>query len=403
MTEELNISTPGSVPDWLPTAARTAVFCEDRVAFSSDFPCGNGQYFRRLGPGCYCFRSRVAEQPFSYRFYLRIDGPDSGAKLRLRAVDFKMYDAPDVRRETAAVVSYDNHVWTPVSPERIRVLPDAWEADPGYDDCGGAYAVEYELRLDRFPAWFASPLPYLPRDLAGLLDAGRGRPGVEVRSAGKTACGLDIPVLHLGRPGRDADKAPTRVFATGGQHPSEVAGILAVEGMIRELLDDDGLRNSIELCAVPVMSMDGWLFGRTVVNCADAQGCNLNRDWRESTQAETRAVQAGVSAARPDIFVDCHNGRGWDQHRLQDYWPGGRSTRRFLSVLKAGVEADGRECLVREHKHETPGLSSLEAARGGLARVALIYENILTRDPSRESYVNAGRNLVRALVQAPAP
>lgn len=382
-------------PDWLATVERTAAFAADGLTFDSGFFCGNGQRFRRLGPRYYSFRTRVSDQPFSYRFYFRIDGPGDGAALRLRTVDFQMYDRPSAHRETAAAISYDGHAWEGVPPSDIQVLPDAWEADPAYSRFGGAYAVEYRLRLTRLPAWIASPRPYLPGDLDGLL-ASVAQAGGSARCIGRTGCGLPVPFVSVRGRGRSRSH-PLRVFVTGGQHPSETAGILAVEGMIREVMGGGDAASGVELHAIPILCVDGWLFGRTVVNCADEQGCNLNRDWAELSQPETRAAFRVARDVDPDVFVDCHNGRGWGVHRLQDAYPEALETTSLLNGVAGRMGAEGHRAIVREPRGALPGLSSSEIVGRGVAPLAFVYENRLTPARTRGEYEAGGRSLIRAL------
>ena len=387
-------------PEWLAAFERKVPFEADGLSFDSGFFCGNGQRFRRLGPRHYSFRTRVGEQPFSYRYHFRIDGPRDGADLRLRAVDFQMYDPPSVHRETAAVVSYDGYAWEGVPESRIQVLPDAWDADPGYSRFGGAYAVEYDLKLAHLPAWVASPMPYVPEDLERLLAFVRETGGT-VRSIGRTACGASVPLVSVPA-SASRGRRPTRVFVTGGQHPSETAGILAVEGMLREVVRG-GAAADVELHAIPILCVDGWLFGRTVVNCADEEGCNLNRDWADLSQPETRGVLRAVRDTGPDAFVDCHNGRGWGVHRLQDAYPETPETTDLLDGVAERMGAEGHHVIVREPRGVLPGLSSLEATGRGGAPVAFIYENRLTPARRREEYQEGGRSLIRALAAMPRP
>lgn len=382
-------------PRWLDETERTLRLEADTLSFDSDFPCGNGQGFRRIGPGHYSFRTRVAQQPFSYRFHVRIDGPRDGTGLRLRAADFQMYDPPAVHRETAAVISYDGREWEGVPEHDIQVLPDAWEAGPDYSRFGGAYAVEYRLRLRRLPAWVASPRPYLPGDLDALLMS-VVEAGGSVRCIGRTACGLPVPLVSVRARTRGRTR-PLRVLVTGGQHPSETAGILAVEGMIREVMQGGETADDIELHAIPILCVDGWLFGRTVVNCANAQGCNLNRDWSDLSQPETRAALGVAREIVPDAFIDCHNGRGWGLHRLQDAYPVAVGTANLLDGLAESMQRQGHRAIVREPRAVLPGLSSSEIVGRGIAPLAFIYENQLTPARTSEQCQAGGRSLIRAL------
>ncbi len=390
-----NLDQPTHKPEWLDPAARTAVFKPDGIAITSDFPCGNGRHFQRTGAREYKFRARAGRQPFTYRFFFRIDqtGANPGRPLRFRVTDFKMSDPPVHGRDLAAMISYDQHEWRALPSGDIRTLPDICEAESDYRDSKRAYSVEYVFTPNRFPVWFASPLPFTAPDFQELLEHMARQPGWEAASLGRNAYRQDIPIIRY----QGAPNPAHALFFTAGQHPSEIGGILGLRGALDAFLDlPEATRAQFAVHAVPVVCMDGWLFGRSVHNAADEVGVNLNRDWSDFNAPETRAVKNALFTARPDVFVDFHNGRGDTVCRLQEYGLTPASRRFWEEASREFVSPQGPPVL---KDRDLPGMCVPELLRNGWAQSAVTFENMLTVNPSRETYLANGRALLVAVVK----
>ncbi len=82
------------------------------------------------------------------------------------------------------------------------------------------------------------------------------------------------------------------IFIFGRQHPPEVPGTLAMKAFIERMLEDDHLARNFRSVATvigfPLMNPDGVYHGHWRHN---AGGVDLNRDWRDFHQPETRAVR----------------------------------------------------------------------------------------------------------------
>ncbi len=396
----LNISKPQVLPEWLPVNLRTASFAEDMVSFTSNFPCGNGQTFNRMGECHYSFCARLGEQPHTYRFFLRIDGNQPGREMRLRVTDFHANDPACLDNENAVFISYDNENWFPLPEGAVRLATEE-EINPLLPQ--GSYAVEYTVKPERFPCWLATPLPYTENRFASFLERMAREPAVCVQSICQSPLGLDTPYLVAGG---DAKAGKTRVFVMGGQHPSETGGILAVEGMIDAILGSSALRSNVVLHAVPIVCMDGWLLGRSNENCGTLAGSNLNRawagvdiyqNWRSELQPEIVSVSQEIRNIHPDIVIDCHNGRGWKELRLQESQPDSEQVR--LQRTRDALDASGQTCLLKSPR-KLRGVSSFEIIEQGLAEAAFTFENIMLPGFSPQQMRKAGADLLTCYLEA---
>lgn len=228
-----------------------------------------------------------------------------------------------------------------ISPEHTPPInPSAWyafryEAEPGVDL---VVHLKYLVGMHRYPPKLtgksgASILEVALADegkSASLsLPPGKGRiSGQEVFDAarydelydrlersrhvkrlslGHSHDGNRIMALRMGDP-----QAPHLVVLLGRAHPPEISGAVAMEAFLEEAaaLYNEGAVDParIQVLAVPLLNPDGVIRGHWRANLG---GGDLNRDWGEFTQPETRAVEALLdslpSKVRPVAMLDFHS------------------------------------------------------------------------------------------------
>lgn len=116
-----------------------------------------------------------------------------------------------------------------------------------------------------------------------------------------------IEAVRLG----NAD-APRLVVLLGRQHPPEVTGAIAMRAFVDELVAtlarDPQAFADHQFLIVPLLNPDGAARGHWRANRG---GVDLNRDWGDFTQPETRAVKAWLDAlpasVRPVAIIDFHS------------------------------------------------------------------------------------------------
>lgn len=119
--------------------------------------------------------------------------------------------------------------------------------------------------------------------------------------------GRPIEAVRLGDPA-----APRLVILLGRQHPPEVTGAIAMDAFltrIAELVRDGTIDPAqTQFLIVPLLNPDGVARGHWRANLG---GKDLNRDWGEFSQPETRAVKTWLDAlpanVRPVAMVDFHS------------------------------------------------------------------------------------------------
>lgn len=197
-----------------------------------------------------------------------------------------------------------------ISPVPVDVSADRSTARLGLPAGEGVVAAQEPYGASRYET--------LIEQLAGLANAER----IEL---GQSLDGRPITAVRLGNPA-----APALVLLLGRQHPPEVTGALAMEAFLLELANQlragriaDG---GVQFLAVPELNPDGVARGHWRANRGAK---DLNRDWGDFSQPETRAVKRWLESlpdgVQPVAMLDFH------------------STNRNLFYVQSETERDERE------------------------------------------------------------
>jgi predicted deacylase len=124
-----------------------------------------------------------------------------------------------------------------------------------------------------------------------------------VFTLGASHDGRPIRAIRLGR-----TDAPRLVILLGRQHPPEVTGAIAMTAFVNTLAQRAGTLGDVQVLVVPMLNPDGVVRGHWRANRG---AIDMNRDWGDFTQPETRAVKAWLDAlpptVRPVLMVDFHS------------------------------------------------------------------------------------------------
>lgn len=151
-----------------------------------------------------------------------------------------------------------------------------------------------------------------PFDLARheiVLNRLAALPRAERIELGRSLDGRLISAVRFGDPA-----ASSLVILLGRQHPPEVSGAIAMEAFLQGLAHEaetGGLGDGrIQFLAVPLLNPDGVARGHWRANRGAE---DLNRDWGDFSQPETRAVKEWLDAlpasVRPVAMLDFHSTR----------------------------------------------------------------------------------------------
>ena len=171
----------------------------------------------------------------------------------------------------------------------------------------GGRRAELRVPLEAEPVWVAAQELIMPSqydEWAAKLASGSV---AEVSELGRSRGGRPISIIRSPSTERDV------VMLVGRQHPPEVSGAIAFFPFVERLFADDQLatdfRARYEILAIPILNPDGVVEG----HWRHALGeMDLNRDWGEFSQPETRLVadvleSLNAEGRRLSLFLDFHS------------------------------------------------------------------------------------------------
>lgn len=269
------------------------VFQADGVRISNRFAGARMNRCERLGDGRYRILIAPENSPINpspwFAFKVRAR-KEREVEITLRYQNATHRYQPKISR--------DGTNWITLPNDRIRLSPRRTEAT---------------LRLDVGP----EPLRIAGQELLGVrqlrtwMKQLASRSDVTRTKIGESFDGRRLDGLQFG-----SANATNFVVIVSRQHPPEVTGSIALMTFVEKLLTESDAANEFRqhlgVMLVPLMNPDGVKEGHWRHNLA---GVDLNRDWREFRQPETRAVRDWIErtmkqrTGRPLLFLDFHSTR----------------------------------------------------------------------------------------------
>ncbi len=181
-------------------------------------------------------------------------------------------------------LSNDGIHWSSLDPVNYT------EYEKGDKDFGpGSLPVSVKMRLEIGPdtLWVSGQELETSSRVSSWADSLSQKTYVQKNSIGKSEQGRDLNMLTLGDP-----ESKNMLIVISRQHPPEVTGYLAMKAFVENLSSDSKLarkfRKKFTTYVIPIMNPDGVDNGHWRHN---AGGIDLNRDWADFNQPETRAVK----------------------------------------------------------------------------------------------------------------
>jgi hypothetical protein len=147
--------------------------------------------------------------------------------------------------------------------------------------------IEISISTDQQPTWVSAQELYTSTAVKQWVDSLSTIPFVSNYEIGKSREGRIMNLLEI-----NGGNAREAVMIISRQHPPEVTGFLAMKSFIETLAGDSdqarAFREVYTVFNVPLMNPDGVDNGHWRHNVG---GIDLNRDWQEFNQPETRAVR----------------------------------------------------------------------------------------------------------------
>jgi murein tripeptide amidase MpaA len=255
------------------------------LEIDSAFECGNIEVVRTDGAAA-DLKIRVdSNGPWYQWFYFRVRGGQAQA-LTLRIVNAGQSAYPDGWREYRACVSADNANWRRAETSYADGVLEIRHA-PQTAETRFAFFTPYDLT--RFGDW---------------LEAARSKPGIAVRTIGKSVDRRDVTALSIG-------SGPKHVWLVGRQHSGETMASWWMEGALDRLIDPHDplaarLRRMATIHMAPLVNIDGAARGNLRGNAA---GIDLNRQWHSpdpQKAPEVAGVLAEMDRTGVDFALDVH-------------------------------------------------------------------------------------------------
>lgn len=217
------------------------------------------------------------------------------------------------------------HRYTP----KLADAAGAWRELPVEKSADGSSAV---LRLPAGNGVVAAQEIITPNNAAADLARWSAASGAPVFTLGQSHDRRPIEAIRLGR-----TNAPRLVILLGRQHPPEVTGAIAMTAFVDALAKRAATLGDVQVLVVPMLNPDGVVRGHWRANRG---ATDLNRDWGDFAQPETRAVKTWLDAlpasVRPVLMVDFHStGRNLFYVQGDEASP---AQQRFLSAWLGGQE-----------------------------------------------------------------
>ncbi|MEZ5958969.1 MAG: M14 family zinc carboxypeptidase [Hyphomonadaceae bacterium] len=347
--------------------------CESRgVRVSVDFE-GGGRHMCRVAADGEIVLSVVPEgTPINaspwYAFRLDLSSP---TRVRV-TLDYGNYT-----HRYAPNISADGRQWTHVAAERVQIIASGHRVRLDLDITGSRVVAAQPIETaETTHAWANA-----------IASANRW----EAFTYGASIDGAPL-VAYRGGEG-DLIVALTR------QHPPETKGALAFRSFVERLAIDDTetteFRTTHRLLLSPLPNPDGVSRGHWRWNSG---GMDLNRDWRDFSQPETRAlrdlIQSEAVSQRTIVVLDFHS-----THHNAIYAPpldADAPTIDFLPVLRAHLDAALADPPRWSYSHGEDGVTVKRWALSALHAPGLTIE--VADDASDDEARLIGRTVAEALI-----
>ena len=191
----------------------------------------------------------------------------------------------DSRSRYYPKLSLDGVHFKPLDSTAYKII------NPGEGEFGIKAAPEFAeitLNIDNNPTWISAQELYTSKRVQNWVDSLSIKPFVSNYEIGKSHENRAIQLMEI----KENPSTKKALMIISRQHPPEVTGFLVMKSFIETITGDSPqakeFRNKFDVFAVPLMNPDGVDNGHWRHNMG---GIDLNRDWENFNQPETRSVR----------------------------------------------------------------------------------------------------------------
>ena len=252
-----------------------------------------------------------------HMFYAKIVG-EKGEKVNIN-LKWPQYDPELVSEEYQSWSSYsaDWPSFFPTVKEVLYLSEDEinWKSIDNAEQKDDTVYISFIMTADVM--YISSTLHYTLKNYQNLFDAVEGSDKVQVITLGKAYDGSDFMTFVATDFSVPATEKKT-IYIQAAQHCHEHTGCHVCDYMLRYFASgkaDDILKKYI-FRITPVVDVFGWKLGKqTNPNRCDSLGFNYNRDWKDFTLPEVKAIDEYIRKCMADgekfcFLADIHGGTG---------------------------------------------------------------------------------------------
>lgn len=191
----------------------------------------------------------------------------------------------DSRSRYYPKLSTDGLNFKPIDSTSLKTI------NPGEGEFGinaAPESVELTLSVTSEPLWVVAQELYTSKRVKSWIDSLSVKPYVSAQEIGKTTEQRPLHLLEIG----ETTNSKKALMLISRQHPPEVTGFIAMKSFIETISGENALakrfRSRYTVFAVPLMNPDGVDNGHWRHSMG---GIDLNRDWQNFNQPETRSVR----------------------------------------------------------------------------------------------------------------
>ncbi len=218
---------------------------------------------------------------------------------------------------------------------------------------------QLRLTLNSDTTWISAQELITSKDINSWATDLAEKPFVSLFEIGKSFDGNPINLMQIGNP-----ESKDLVMVLSRQHPPEITGWLAMKWFVEALCVEDSLaaefRKRYQVFVVPLVNPDGvdngnWRHG--------SGGIDLNRDWEDFNQPETRAVKKFMEQqvekdGKFFFSVDFHSTQQDIYYTINPKYKGNMPGLVPELINAVGNEIPGYEPNIRPNDDSEPKISS---------------------------------------------
>jgi len=255
-------------------------FDADGVVFSNRFKGARLNSVVRAGDNAYTVRIEPENTPVNMSPWYAFQ-----VWSRVPKDIFVTIEYPEnVRHRYAPQISNDGYRWNPLESDRIEEIgrdPNdrSFEARPK--------AAKLRLTVGKRPIWVSAQELQNSDLVFGWMNRIAKKRKLPIGEIGRSTEDRPLRMMTVGNP-----NAKKMVLVISRQHPPEVTGYFAMQAFVERIAGKSKLakefRRDWVMYVIPLMNPDGVDNGQWRHN---EGGIDLNRDWADFNQPETRAVR----------------------------------------------------------------------------------------------------------------